>query len=122
MNIVLSFASLSLISFRIPYLIYRRPQTHPFQGRVLISTSTAMGLSTSQEWISIYPGNTNVPPYEVYQKALIRSQQDTRDYRIIRLRNGLEATLIHDLTSDQAAASLTVSVGHLNDPVSRPQS
>lgn len=81
-----------------------------------------MGLSTPQEWISIYPGNTNVPPYEVYQKALIRSQQDTRDYRIIRLRNGLEATLIHDLTSDQAAASLTVSVGHLNDPVSRPQS
>ena len=44
--------------------------------------------------------------------------QDDREYRVIRLENGLEATLVRDATADKAAASLDVAVGHLSDPVS----
>ena len=46
-----------------------------------------------------------------------KSENDDRNYRVIRLENGLEATVIQDATADKAAASLDVAVGHLNDPV-----
>jgi len=36
---------------------------------------------------------------------------------MIRLQNGLEAMLIHDIKADKSAASLDVAVGHLYDPV-----
>ena len=38
-------------------------------------------------------------------------------YSLIRLDNGLEAMIISDPTTDKAAASLSVRVGHLSDPV-----
>jgi hypothetical protein len=74
------------------------------------------------EWIHVPAsggGETLVPSYSVFTKPIERSQQDDRDYRLIRLENGLEALLVHDAKADKAAASLDVSVGHLADPVSR---
>ena len=59
-----------------------------------------------------------VPPHWVYSKPIQKSQQDNREYRLIRLDNGLQAMLVHDATADKAAASLDVAVGHLHDPVS----
>lgn len=53
-----------------------------------------------------------------FTKPIEKSQQDDRDYRLIRLENGLQAMLIHDAKADKAAASLDVAVGHLYDPVS----
>jgi insulysin len=38
-------------------------------------------------------------------------------YRLIKLENGLHATVIHDAKPDKAAASLDLAVGHLLDPV-----
>jgi len=60
----------------------------------------------------------NVPPHWVYTKPIQKSQQDDREYRLIRLNNGLQAMLVHDATADKAAASLDVAVGHLHDPAS----
>ncbi|KAG5354057.1 hypothetical protein C0989_009755 [Termitomyces sp. Mn162] len=60
------------------------------------------------------------PPYSIYNKPIQKSEQDDRDYRIIRLENGLHATLIHDANADKAAASLDVAVGHLYDPADMP--
>jgi insulysin len=60
----------------------------------------------------------NVPPHWVYTKPIQKSQQDDREYRLIRLDNGLQAMLVHDATADKAAASLDVAIGHLHDPVS----
>lgn len=54
----------------------------------------------------------------VYAKPIQKSQQDDREYRLIRLENGLQAMLIQDAKADKAAASLDVAVGHLHDPVS----
>lgn len=60
------------------------------------------------------------PPYWVFTKPIQKSQQDDREYRLIRLDNGLQAMLVHDAKADKAAASLDVAVGHLQDPVSAP--
>ncbi|KAI0282121.1 Metalloenzyme, LuxS/M16 peptidase-like protein [Russula aff. rugulosa BPL654] len=60
------------------------------------------------------------PPYWVFTKPIQKSQQDDREYRLIRLDNGLQAMLVHDAKADKAAASLDVAVGHLNDPVDMP--
>jgi hypothetical protein len=61
-----------------------------------------------------------VPSYWVFTKPIQKSQQDDREYRLIRLDNGLQAMLVHDAKADKAAASLDVAVGHLHDPVSTP--
>lgn len=59
-----------------------------------------------------------IPPFSVFTKPIQKSENDDREYRYIRLQNGLQAVLVHDATADKAAASLDVSVGHLSDPVS----
>lgn len=62
-------------------------------------------------------GDKPTPSYDVYSKDIIRSERDEREYKLIRLRNGLQAMLVHDSKADKAAASLDVAVGHLYDPV-----
>jgi insulysin len=74
-----------------------------------------MATVTNADWAHVErPG---VTPHLVYTKPIVKSEQDDRDYRIIRLENGLHATLVHDPKTDKAAASLDVAVGHLYDPV-----
>lgn len=60
----------------------------------------------------------NVPAHHIYDAPIQKSESDDREYRIIRLDNGLEALLVHDSTTDKSAASMDVAVGHLSDPVS----
>ncbi|PFH54234.1 hypothetical protein AMATHDRAFT_53111 [Amanita thiersii Skay4041] len=62
----------------------------------------------------------NVPPFSIYKTPIKKPENDRRDYRIIQLDNGLQATLIHDAETDKAAASLDVAVGHLSDPDDMP--
>jgi hypothetical protein len=69
------------------------------------------------EWIPT-PANGDVPAFATFVKPISKSERDDRDYRVIRLENGLQAMLIHDAKADKAAASLDVAVGHLHDPVS----
>lgn len=71
---------------------------------------------TEPEWKRI--SDPAALPYYVFTKAIRKSEQDDRDYRVIKLENGLEAMLVHDGKADKAAASLDVAVGHLYDPVS----
>ncbi|KAI0672916.1 insulin-degrading enzyme [Trametes maxima] len=68
-------------------------------------------------WSRVSTGPT---PYDVYSKPIQKSPQDDREYRVIRLANGLQATLVHDAKADKAAASLDVAVGHLYDPDDMP--
>jgi len=72
--------------------------------------------ATQPQWVS-RTGDQQTPPYHVYDKGTIRSERDERDYRLVRLQNGLQAMLVHDVKADKAAASLDVAVGHLYDPV-----
>ena len=64
------------------------------------------------------PATTEIPEHSVFLKAIEKPETDDRDYRLIRLQNGLQALLIHDPKADKAAAAMDVSVGHLSDPVS----
>lgn len=51
---------------------------------------------------------------------IAKSQQDNRDYRGLKLANGLKVLLISDPSTDKAAAALTVDVGHMSDPDNIP--
>lgn len=50
---------------------------------------------------------------------IVKSPNDDRDYRLLRLDNGLEALLISDPATDTAAAALNVGVGSAQDPKDR---
>ena len=89
---------------------------HPRLSAVRTSAVMSAPYTTQPQWI-LRPGNQQKPPYHVYHKDIIRSERDERDYRLIRLQNGLQAMLVHDLKAEKAAASLDVAVGHLYDPV-----
>ena len=69
------------------------------------------------EWREV-PATTEIPAHTVFLKAIEKPETDDRDYRLIRLQNGLQALLIHDPKADKAAAAMDVGVGHLSDPVS----
>ncbi|KAF7323964.1 Insulin-degrading enzyme [Mycena kentingensis (nom. inval.)] len=75
-------------------------------------------MSSLVDWQRVDP--PDAPPYSVFTKSIQKSQQDSRDYRLIRLENGLEAMLVHDGKADKAAAALDVGVGHLQDPDDMP--
>ena len=47
------------------------------------------------------------------------SSNDNRTYKSLTLNNGLKVLLAHDISSDKAAASLTVNTGHFDDPKDR---
>ncbi|KAJ3740513.1 insulin-degrading enzyme [Lentinula detonsa] len=71
-------------------------------------------------WRRVTTTQEGTPPFSVFTKPIQKSAQDDREYRIIKLENGLKAVLIHDGKADQAAASLDVAVGHLSDPDDMP--
>lgn len=73
---------------------------------------------SSDDWVAHVPSKPSIPAYKAFTKSILKPPLDDREYRIIRLQNGLTATLVHDPTADKAAASLDVAVGHLHDPVS----
>ena len=75
-----------------------------------------MAAAPGPEWRRV---SDSIPPFFVFDKPIQTSEQDDREYRIIQLENGLQATLVHDPKADSAAASLDVAVGHLSDPVSQ---
>ncbi|KAH9945848.1 Metalloenzyme, LuxS/M16 peptidase-like protein [Epithele typhae] len=76
-----------------------------------------MAASVPVAWTRVTAGQTS---FSVFPKPIQKSPQDDREYRIIKLDNGLQAMLIHDAKADKAAASLDVAVGHLYDPDDMP--
>ena len=56
--------------------------------------------------------------YYVLNRPIEKSDSDDRTYRIIKLKNDLEAMIIHDEKTDKASAALDVHVGSDSDPVS----
>eukprot|EP00467_Chlorarachnion_reptans_P001150 CAMPEP_0114521978 /NCGR_PEP_ID=MMETSP0109-20121206/20500_1 /TAXON_ID=29199 /ORGANISM="Chlorarachnion reptans, Strain CCCM449" /LENGTH=994 /DNA_ID=CAMNT_0001703171 /DNA_START=54 /DNA_END=3038 /DNA_ORIENTATION=+ len=50
----------------------------------------------------------------------VKSHSDARVYRVIKLKNELEAILISDPNTDKAGAAIDVHVGHFSDPNELP--
>ncbi|KAF8892443.1 Metalloenzyme, LuxS/M16 peptidase-like protein [Infundibulicybe gibba] len=82
------------------------------------SSCSSMATPANSDWLRVALPNS--PPFLTFSQRLQKSEQDDRDYKLIRLDNGLEAMLVHDPNADKAAASLDVGVGHLYDPVDMP--
>ncbi|KAJ1940746.1 metalloprotease, partial [Kickxella alabastrina] len=55
-------------------------------------------------------------PYSEFIGDLNKSESDVREYRLIRLPNGMTAMVIHDATESKACAAMDVNVGSLADP------
>ncbi|KAF9261407.1 hypothetical protein L218DRAFT_930912 [Marasmius fiardii PR-910] len=72
------------------------------------------------EWTRITSTHESVPTYNAYTYPIQKPETDYREYRIIKLRNGLKVTLVHDEKATKAAATLNVAVGHLSDPDDLP--
>lgn len=66
------------------------------------------------------PVNSREAPVEILTDSLEKPSLDTREYRVIRLPNGLEAMLVHDGETDKASAALDVHVGNFSDEESMP--
>lgn len=81
------------------------------------SSKYSMAEGASMAWKDI-PGTEDRPGYSLFCQSLQKPVNDDREYRMIRLQNGLTAVLVHDARTDKAAASLSIAVGHLQDPVS----
>lgn len=47
---------------------------------------------------------------------IIKPERDDRDYRYIKLPNGLSAVVISDSHTETSAASMWIRVGHMQDP------
>ncbi|ORZ23957.1 Metalloenzyme, LuxS/M16 peptidase-like protein [Absidia repens] len=68
---------------------------------------------TSSDWELSASG-----AYWIYAQPLEKSDNDDRDYRLIKLaNNSLQVLLVHDKDTDKSSAALDVHVGHLSDPV-----
>jgi insulysin len=61
-----------------------------------------------------------VPAPGLVAAQVERPELDNRQYRIVKLDNGLEALLIHDPDTDKASAALDVNVGSFSDADDMP--
>lgn len=52
--------------------------------------------------------------------SVLRSPADDRQYRYLRLANGLQVVLVSDPDADKGAAALSVAVGSFDNPAARP--
>lgn len=59
-------------------------------------------------------------PVTLLTDKLEKPSLDDRDYRVVRLHNGLEALLVHDPETDKASAALDVNVGNFSDEDGMP--
>ncbi|KIP05202.1 hypothetical protein PHLGIDRAFT_129039 [Phlebiopsis gigantea 11061_1 CR5-6] len=66
-------------------------------------------------WTTV-AATADCPEHAVYTGNVDKSDLDEREYRLVRLNNGILGVLVHDESTDKAAASLHVATGHLQDP------
>ncbi|MFG6668402.1 insulinase family protein [Halomonas sp. HNIBRBA4712] len=67
--------------------------------------------------VSVYAPTLWAAPSEVAEVVTpIKSPNDSRDYRVLTLENGLHALLVSDPEADKAAASMNVRAGSAQDP------
>ena len=70
--------------------------------------------------LSIYSTVRRMSNYKILESDFLKPDLDDRSYRYIQLPNNLKALLIHDPTTDKAAAALDVNIGAFEDPENLP--
>ncbi len=90
----------------------------PYQPRSSLISRAAGAIRTLTTMAE--PLNSRGGKVEVLASALEKPLLDTREYRVIKLPNDLEALLIHDPETDKAAAAMDVNIGSFSDPEDMP--
>jgi hypothetical protein len=91
-----------------------------------MSTTNSESKSDHPEWerayqidgTSYYKYTGTIETFQSSGDGKIVIEGNEREYRLILLSNGIQAMLVHDPKCEQAAASLCVGAGYLDDPVS----
>ncbi|MCE8016812.1 peptidase M16 [Halomonas sp. MCCC 1A17488] len=88
-----------------------RRHSLPWLAYLLLAGLLLSGLAQAKQ-----PGD--IAAEEAVEEVVLPhvSPHDSRDYRVLRLDNGLTALLVSDPEADRAAASLNVGVGSAQDP------
>ncbi|RUS17528.1 hypothetical protein BC937DRAFT_89859 [Endogone sp. FLAS-F59071] len=95
-----------------PHLALHSSLSRPSCPVTMSPTSSVLNAPTAPGWV-LHPSGTHY----IYSQVLEKSDNDDREYRLIRLvSNQLEVLLIHDHDTDKSSAALDVHVGHLSDP------
>ncbi|MBA3988336.1 MAG: peptidase M16 [Idiomarina sp.] len=85
-------------------------------GLTTLPSHTSMQHSDPHQTTSAQ-ASTPVPKATQLLDDLIKSPNDTRKYRLVELKNGLEVLLVHDESTTHSAASLAIRAGHFQDPM-----
>ena len=90
--------------------------THRYAATVErgLRTASALGLA-----LALLVAFTPALALEGASPTIIVPPGDERSYRYLRLENGLRVLLISDPSTDKAAASLDVNIGHSSNPPAR---
>jgi protease-3 len=99
----------------------------PFNARNTFYGKTTMkkliGLSAIAFAVLSGCSNTSsvsqTPQTLLLSDSLVVSPNDNRDYKTLKLANGIEVILVSDPSAEKSAASLSVGVGLLHDPISQ---
>ena len=86
-------------------------------GAVVTTTVTAVSSRASESSITDVADSVL---FEPLSDTVIKSQGDNREYKAIKLSNGLRVLLIQDPTASVAAAAMDVHVGSTSDPEDIP--
>ncbi|EJD07223.1 uncharacterized protein FOMMEDRAFT_164257 [Fomitiporia mediterranea MF3/22] len=71
----------------------------------------------SVNWEFVPATKCGSPGYYLYTAQIQKSPEDDREYRVIRLGNGLEAVVVRDGDAIAPVASLNIATGHFRDPL-----
>ncbi|CAG8781896.1 11752_t:CDS:2, partial [Racocetra persica] len=122
-NVCLSmscFRSSSLVTSYFAKARWFSYRTLPYCSKSQLSylSSTSSSFATMTSFVNLPPNFVLSPDrsHAVLATPIEKSNNDDRDYRLIRLSNELEALLVHDPTTDKSSASMDVYVGNLSDP------
>ncbi len=85
--------------------------------RLLLSSAISLALLSGCSMQSMAPEPTTL--VEQAQATVVKSPNDDREYRVITLPNQIEVMLVSDPSTEKSAASLSVGVGLLQDPMTQ---
>ncbi len=85
--------------------------------RLFLSSAISLALLSGCSTQTVMPEPTT--QVEQAQAKVVKSPNDDREYRVITLPNQIEIMLVSDPSTEKSAASLSVGVGLLQDPMTQ---
>ncbi|PVZ99664.1 hypothetical protein BB558_004307 [Smittium angustum] len=68
------------------------------------------------EGFELIESNGSIPYYEFTKTEILKPQSDDRNYKLIKLQNGIVALLVQDVNENKSCAAMNVNIGSLADP------